>query len=121
MVGIKTFKELNVYQLAFEQSLKIHTLADGFPKHEQFALTSQIRRSSKSICANIAEGFEKQRQSKAEFRRFLFMAVGSAAEVLVWLDYCLALKYISKNTYDELEVEYIRIKSMLNSFISKIE
>ena len=121
MAGIKSFKELDFYQLAFEQSLVIHKLAENFPKSELFALSSQIRRSSKSICANIAEGFEKQRQSKTEFKRFLFMAVGSAAEVLVWLDYCVALNYIKQNDFDELQKEYVRIKSMLNSFISKVQ
>lgn len=120
MTGIKSFRELDVYNKAFEASLTIHTMSKSFPKDEQFSLTSQIRRSSKSICANIAEGFVKQRQSKSEFKRFLFIALGSAAEVLVWLEYCSNLNYIDQNEYNNLQKEYVSIESMLNSFISKI-
>lgn len=121
MVGIKSFKDLDVYQISFSASLNIHKLSNHFPKDEQFSLTSQIRRSSKSIAANIAEGFVKQRQSKQEFKRFLFIAVGSATEVLVWLEYCKELNYLSSEDHARLEQTYIQIQSMLNAFISNIK
>jgi four helix bundle protein len=121
MTLIKTHRDLDVFKVAFEASLKLHQISHGFPKEEQFSLTSQIRRSSKSICANIAEGFAKQSQSKAEFKRYLYIAAGSASEVTVWLDYCLSLHYITKEKYDFLQKEYVRIQSMLNVFISKIK
>ena len=57
------------------------------------ALADQVRRASKSICANIAEGFGRQRRSKAEFKRFLLMAIGSADEMQVWIRYALDLGY----------------------------
>ena len=59
-------------------SLEIHRTRPDFPRIEQFALADQVRRASKSICANLAEGFGRQRLSKPEFRRFLVMAIGSA-------------------------------------------
>lgn len=120
MAGIKDFRELNVYKASFKSSLAIHNLSKQFPKDEIYALTSQIRRSSKSICANIAEGFAKQRQSKVEFKRYLYIAVGSATEVMVWLDYCKSLSYIDDENYQKLSDDYIKIQSMLNSFITKI-
>ncbi len=120
-MGVKSFKELDVYNIAFEASVEIHLLTKSFPKDEIYGLTSQIRRSSKSICANIAEGFSKQRNSKPEFKRYLYIAVGSASEVIVWLNYCQRLGYINEETSLKLEKEYTRIESMLNSFISKIQ
>ena len=98
MVGIKSFKELEVYQKAYRVSLDIHKASLNFPKIEQYSLADQIRRASKSICSNIAEGFGKQRGSKAGFRRFLLMALGSSNEVTVWIDYCTDMAYIDKQT-----------------------
>ena len=83
-------------------------MALSLPKEEQFALASQLRRASKSTPANIAEGFGKQRLSKAEFNRFLMMAMGSADEMRVWLRYCLDLEYIQKETWGHLGAMNIR-------------
>ena len=71
---IKTAKDLEVFKRAYRASLDIHRVTLEFPKIEQYALADQLRRATKSICANIAEGFGKQRNSAAEFRRFLSMA-----------------------------------------------
>ena len=67
------------------------------PKVEQYRLGDQIRRASKSICANLAEGFGKQSYSKAEFKRFIQMSIGSADEMRVWIRYCHDLGYIRRN------------------------
>lgn len=91
---IKSFRDLDVYKKAFTLSIDIHKTSINFPKHEQFALTSQMRRACKGICANIAEGFAKQKSSKVEFQRFLTIAIGSATEMQVWVDYALELEYI---------------------------
>lgn len=121
---IKSYKELDVYQKAFEISLIIHRASIEFPQHEQFALTSQIRRASKSICANVAEGFAKQKSSKAEFKRYLMIAFGSCNEMLVWIDYCLHLKYVSEeeamNWTDAYE-HISRMPYLLHEKISPIE
>ena len=78
--AVRSFEDLEVFQRAYRLSLDVHRRSLGFPASEQRALADQVRRASKSVCANIAEGFGKQRQSVAEFRRFLMMAMGSADE-----------------------------------------
>jgi four helix bundle protein len=93
---IRSFEDLEVYQRAYRLSLEIHKASLEFPKIEQFAMADQVRRASKSICANIAEGFSKQRQSAPEFKRFLMMALGSSDEMKVWISYCLDLGYIDQ-------------------------
>ena len=77
---IQSFEDLEVFQRAYRVSLDLHRVSLAFPKIEQYALADQVRRASKSICANLAEGFAKQRRSPAEYRRFLQMAIGSADE-----------------------------------------
>jgi four helix bundle protein len=85
---IKSFEDLDVFQRAYALSLIIHKVSLAFPKVEQFGLAEQVRRASKSICANLAEGFGKQRDSSAEFKRFLLIAIGSCEEMQVWIRYC---------------------------------
>lgn len=93
---VKEAWDLEVFKRAYAMSLAIHKASKAYPKDEMFALTSQIRRASKSICANLAEGFAKQEFSKAEFKRFLFIAIGSATEMRIWIRYSLDLEYITK-------------------------
>jgi four helix bundle protein len=114
-----TFEDLDVWKRAFGVSLIIHQTTLNFPKIEQYALADQIRRSSKSICANIAEGFAKQKTSKVEFKRFLMMALGSSNEMLVWLRYSLELKYITQDEFKAWHEEYSIISKMINSLHEK--
>jgi four helix bundle protein len=85
----------------------------AFPPHEQFELARQVRSASKSICANIAEGFGKQSMSNAEFRRFLSIAIGSADEMRLWSRYCLDLGYIDEATWITWRDAYREIAMML--------
>ena len=85
---VSRVEELEVFGRAYRVSLEVHRASLEFPRIEQFALADQVRRASKSICANLAEGFGRQQQSKPEFRRFLMMALGSADEMQVWAMYC---------------------------------
>ena len=110
---ISSFEDLEVFQRAYRVSLEIHKQSLQFPKIEQFAMADQIRRASKSICANIAEGFAKQRRSSAEYRRYLLMAIGSADEMRVWIRYCLDLDYIDDATSSRWREEYTVIAKML--------
>ena len=80
-------------------------------------MADQMRRASKSICANIAEGFAKQRASSAEFRRYLTIANGSSDEMKVWLDYSRDLGYLSAPQVDDWQVEYARISRMLHGLM----
>jgi four helix bundle protein len=113
------YEDLEVWKKAFEVSLLIHRETLNFPKIEQYALADKIRRSTKSICANIAQGFSKQRASKAEFKRFIVMALASANEVLVWLKYCVELGYIKPEQYKSWYEEHSRICRMLNVLHAK--
>ena len=115
---IESFEDLDVFQRAYRLSLVVHRESLGFPKIEQGALGDQIRRASKSIPANIAEGFGKQRLSRAEFRRFLMIAMGPADEVRVWARYCFDLGYIDEKTWQHWRDEYQEIAKMLHGLHS---
>lgn len=113
---VKRARDLNVYKKAYAVSLEIHQSSLTFPKTEQYALADQLRRASKSICANIAEGFVRQRYSVAEFARFLLIAEASAEEVCVWLEYASDLGYITNQQYNEWDNDYLLIQAMLSKF-----
>jgi four helix bundle protein len=110
---VEAFEDLEVFQRAYRLSLEIHRTSLGFPRIEQHALGDQVRRASKSICANIAEGFAKQARSAAEFKRFLSVAIGSSDEMRVWCRYCLDLGYIDEQTWQRWRDEYQVISKML--------
>jgi four helix bundle protein len=117
--AVRSFEDLAVFQRAYRVSLEVHRQSLVFPQIEQRALGDQVRRASKSICANIAEGFGKQRQSAAEFRRFLMVAMGSADEMRVWARYCLDLGYIEEATWRLWRDEYQEIAKMLQGLCSQ--
>ena len=109
----RRFEDLEVFQRAYRLSLEVHRVSLEFPRIEQFALADQIRRASKSICANIAEGFGKQRQSRTEFHRFVAMAIGSADEMQVWAMHCRDLGYIGGDIAERWQGEYRETARML--------
>jgi four helix bundle protein len=109
----KSFEDLDVFQRAYRLSLEIHRVSLKLPEIEQRALGDQVRRASKSIPVNIAEGFGKQSDSVAEFRRFLRIAMGSADEMRVWARYCLDLGYIDETIWQRWRDEYHAIAKMI--------
>ncbi len=111
--GVRGFEDLDVFKRAYKLSLEVHRVSLDLPAMEQYALADQIRRASKSICVNLAEGFGKQRQSKAEFKRFILMSMGSADEMRVWSRYCLDLQYINEEQWKHWRDEYEAIAKML--------
>jgi four helix bundle protein len=117
--SIKDFTDLVVYQKAYEKSLEIHRETLKYPEHEQYELGRQMRRASKGICANIAEGFGKQNVSKPEFKRFLLMAMGSADEMRVWARYSLDLGHIEETQWSDWNKSYSDIAKMLNGLHAK--
>jgi four helix bundle protein len=117
---IKSHKELIVYQSAFKVSMEIFTISKTFPKEEVYSLTSQIRRSSRSVCANLAEAFRKRRYEKA-FISKLSDSEGEAAETQVWLDYSFECGYLSENLYNQLFSEYEKIIGMLVNMLKHPE
>jgi four helix bundle protein len=97
------YKDLEVYQGAYQLALDIHRKTmEKYPRHEQMELGSQIRRASKSIALNIAEGYGKKTNSKQEFVRYLYIAMGTADEVAVQLEFSKDLGYINETEYVEL-------------------
>ena len=95
------YKTLIAYQKAFVLATKIFKLTKHFPKEEIFGLTNQIRRSSRSVCSNLAEGYRKRRY-EAHFINKLTDADTENSETQVWLDFSLACEYISETEYNEL-------------------
>ena len=114
-----SFEDLEVFRRAYRISLEVHRKSLEMPKIEQQSLGDQIRRASKSICANIAEGFGRQHRSKAEFKRFLWMAVGSSDEMRVWARYALDLCYIDEKTWRNWRDEYQIIAKQLQALASR--
>ena len=117
--SIRSFRDLEVFKLAYQTGLEVHRLSLTFPKVEQYALADQMRRASKSICANIAEGFAKQRVSSAEYRRYLMMAVGSADEMQVWVMFATDLGYLEKEQSATWSDGYSRIARMLQGLVTR--
>jgi four helix bundle protein len=111
--AVVSFEDLEVFQRAYRLSLEIHRKSLEMPKIEQQALADQMRRASKSICSNLAEGYGRQKQSKAEFKRFVWMAIGSSDEMRVWARYALDLGYIDEPTWRNWRDEYQVISKQL--------
>ncbi len=117
---VSSFEDLEVFRRAYRISLDLHRASLQFPKVEQFGgLADQMRRASKSICGNIAEGFGKQRHSNAEFKRYLLMAIGSADEMQVWVKYCSDLEYVDQKACERWRDEYRQIARMLQGLYTK--
>ena len=111
--AMAAFEDLEVFKRAYRVSLAVHRASLGFPEAEQRALADQIRRASKSICANLAEGAGRQGAQPAEFRRFVMLALGSSDEMRVWARYCLDLGYIDEATWQSWRQDYHEISKML--------
>jgi four helix bundle protein len=117
--AVVSFEDLEVFRRAYRLSLEIHRTSLSWPVIEQRALGDQMRRASKSICANVAEGYSRQKRSKAEFRRFLQMATGSSDEMRVWVRYALDLGYIDEPTWQRWRDEFQIISRMLQTLSAK--
>jgi four helix bundle protein len=111
---IRHFRDLEVYQIAFDRAMQIFRMTKKFPQEENFSITSQIRRSSRSVCSNLAEGWRKRRYKKV-FMNKLTDSQQEASETQTWLEFSLACNYIDNTQFEELDHEYERIIKMLNS------
>ncbi|MCD8497368.1 MAG: four helix bundle protein [Alphaproteobacteria bacterium] len=118
---IRHYHDLDVYKKSFAISLEIHKASLEISKNRTIWSCRPDTQASKSICANIAEGFAKQQNSKPEFRRFLLIALGSSHEMKVWIDYCRELEYVESAICENWTSEYEAISKMLQSFINKID
>lgn len=115
-----SFRDLKVYQTAFDAAKQIFLLSKKFPKEETYSLTDQIRRSSRSVCINIGEGYRKRVYPK-HFTSKMTDADGEATETSIWLDFALDCNYIDKENFDSLQAKYDEIGRMLNSMANNPE
>jgi four helix bundle protein len=109
---------LDVFNLGYTLAMKVFEGSAGFPKEERYALTDQIRRSSRAVCSNVAEGFGKRRH-EAVFKNSLNNALGEAAETKVWLDFALDCGYVKPQEHATLMKGYDQVGAMLWSLMKK--
>ena len=111
------YRDLDVYNRSLDALVRVHQIVASFPDSERFDLTAQLRRASKSIPANIAEGYAKRRSAK-EFVSFLTNALGSANEIEVHAEIAHRLGYIPNEVFRELTEEYAIIGRQLAALIA---
>jgi four helix bundle protein len=116
-MSAKTYKETKVYKLAFEQAMHVFQTSKSFPKEEMYSLTDQIRRSSRSVCANIAEAYRKKRYP-AHFTSKTSDADTENSETSVWIDFSLACKYIASEEFDSMISRNEEIGRLLNHMLN---
>ena len=114
------YKELKIYERSYKAALAIYRMTERFPENEKYGITSQMRRAAVSIALNISEGNAK-RESQQEFRRFLMMAMGSANEMSVLIEFSKDLGYIEEEMYAKAKNEYDEIGKMIRVFIKRME
>jgi four helix bundle protein len=114
------FRDLDVYQGAMDLVMRIFEMAKSFPSEERYALTDQIRRSSRSVCANLAEGWRKRRY-EAAFVSKLNDAEAEAAETQVHIEIALRHNYLSQATFEELDDAYDKILAQIVRMIDQSE
>jgi four helix bundle protein len=109
---LRGHRDLKVYQLAYQLAMDIFRLTRTFPKEEVYSLTDQIRRSSRSVAANLAEGFRKRRYPNM-FVNKLTDCDAEASETQVWIDFALDCGYLSPENHQKLTVGYEEVGKML--------
>lgn len=111
-----TFQDLIAYKKAFALAMKIFEISKSFPSEEKYSLTDQIRRSSRSVPANIAKAYRKRIFPK-HFHSKLTDCDAENSETQVWIEFCYQCKYISYEIYSELIIETDEIGKLLNYMI----
>lgn len=111
------FKELLAYKKSFELAMEIFELSKTFPKEEKFSLTDQIRRSSRSVSANIAESYRKRRYTN-HFISKLTDSDAENSETNTWLEFSLECQYITKETFEKLNIKSLEIGRLINYMIN---
>ncbi len=117
---IESYRELRVYQNALEVAMEIFELTKTFPPEERYSMVDQMRRSSRSVCTNIAEAWRKRRY-KAAFIAKLSDSEGEACETQVWNEFAFKCKYFSHETKSGIDQKYERIMSQLVLMIDEAD
>ena len=116
---VQNYKQLKIWKRSFDLAVKIYKITAKFPKHENYNLTSQLRRASTSISTNIAEGASKH--TPTDFVRFLYQAYGSLKEVESLLLLSKEMKYILVKDFEPLSREVDEIARMIYKFVEVIK
>lgn len=114
------FRDLIVYQKAFKVAMEIFEITKAFPSEEKYSLTDQIRRSSRSVCANIGEAYRKRIYPKHSISK-LSDCDSENSETQVWLDFSFSNKYINKDKYNELITNSEEVGKLLNYMMNNPE
>ena len=117
---IRSHRELEVYRMSFDAAMRIYELSKGFPAEERYALTDQIRRSSRSVAANLAEAWRKRRY-EACFVQRLGHSEAEAAETQVWLEFAVKCGHLDREAARELYATYDNILGKLVHMINNPE
>jgi four helix bundle protein len=120
MALIRDFKELRTYRLGFDGAMRIFENSKTWPKEERYSLTDQVRRSSRAVCSNMAEGWQK-RLYVGTFVSKLSDSNAEAAETLVWLDFAVSCGYLDRHVRAELEKDYRQIIGGLTKMMAEAE
>lgn len=120
MSTIKFHQDLKVFQKSFDVAMLIYELTKTFPKEELYALTDQIRRSSRSVSANISEAWGKRKYEKS-FTAKLTDSEGEARETQTWLQFSLACEYITEEQFNNLNNQYNQVIGMLVIMMNQSE
>ena len=114
--NIRSYRDLRVYQAAMDLAMEIFRLSKSFPREERYSLVDQIRKSSRSVCANLSEAWRKRRY-QAAFVSKLSNSETEAAETQVWLEFAFRCDYIKEETFKNLDQRYEHILSQLVTMI----
>jgi four helix bundle protein len=117
---VSTYKDLRVYRRAMEAAIEIHQLSKRFPVEEKYSLTDQVRRSSRSVCTNLAEGWRKRRY-RAAFIAKLNDAESEACETQVWLELARNYGFIDGSIHSALDNQYDLIMGQVVRMIEKAD
>jgi four helix bundle protein len=116
----KIYRDLEVYQTAFSSAMEIFELSKNFPVEERYALTDQIRRSSRSVCANLGEAWRKRRY-RAAFVAKLSDCQAEATETQIWLEFAVKCKYLGPEIARPLYLRYDAILGQLTTMIKNAD
>ena len=115
---LRHFRDLEVYQGAFKAAMEVFELTKQFPSDEKYSMVDQMRRSSRSVCTNLAEGWRKRRYS-AVFKNKMTDAMQEASETQCWLEFAYSCQYVASEVFHRMDSEYEKIIGMLSSMEKK--
>jgi four helix bundle protein len=118
--GYSGYRDLKAYRMTYDLALEIQQVTKTFPKEEKFALIDQIRRSSRSVPANLAEAWKKRRYEKM-FISKIIDAAGEVGETEVWLDFAKDFGYLDEKKHNDLRSKYDEVSRMLYGIIDKAD